>query len=231
MFRMLVFLVATFGAVANVHADNVSPWEPDQDIELFYTEYCSAPNLEKHFFPSLDPKQLAGITRLISEVLWADISEDLVGRQGASTKVVDRLRALGHPVAPAFTDVLHQATQEPMRSKYVFAYNANVDQRDYAIEAFGKLGKSDAQLGGAMVAVFECRIIRNVKTMDPFVARRVGQIKAISLPKTATRLNNVSSGNGYSERDCSCGGGNFCYGPRGGHYCITSGGKKAYVKH
>jgi hypothetical protein len=27
---------------------------------------------------------------------------------------------------------------------------------------------------------------------------------------------------------CSCAGGNVCYGPRGGRYCITSGGKQRY---
>lgn len=27
---------------------------------------------------------------------------------------------------------------------------------------------------------------------------------------------------------CSCGTGNYCYGPRGGRYCYTSGGNKAY---
>ncbi|MBH2002609.1 MAG: hypothetical protein I8H98_10165 [Moraxellaceae bacterium] len=27
---------------------------------------------------------------------------------------------------------------------------------------------------------------------------------------------------------CSCGPGNFCYGPRGGRYCYTSGGNKSY---
>ncbi|WP_073523135.1 hypothetical protein [Pseudomonas fluorescens] len=231
MFRMLVFLVVALGSVANVHADSVSPWEPGQDIEAFYAEYCLESNLEKHFFPSLDPKQLAGITRLISEVLWADISEDLVGRQGASKKVLDRMRALGQPVAPSFTHMRQQAAEEPMRSKYVYAYNINADQRDYAVNAFRKLGKSDTRLGAAMVAVLECRIIRNVKTMDPFVAQRVDQIKATSLPRTSTRLNSAGSRNGYSDSDCSCGGGNFCYGPRGGHYCITSGGKRAYVKY
>lgn len=32
---------------------------------------------------------------------------------------------------------------------------------------------------------------------------------------------------GYSS-GCSCGSGNYCYGPRGGRYCITSGGNKSY---
>lgn len=28
--------------------------------------------------------------------------------------------------------------------------------------------------------------------------------------------------------ECPCNGGNVCVGPRGGRYCITSGGKKRY---
>ncbi|WP_415770315.1 hypothetical protein [Pseudomonas sp. LB3P38] len=231
MFRVIVFLTVAFWPVAYVYAESVSPWEPGQDVEQFYTEYCLAPNLEKHFFPSLDPRQLAGLTRLISEVLWADLSEDLVGREGASTKVVDRLRALGRPIAPAFTSILQQAAKEPMRSKYVYAYNTHMDQRGYAIDAFEKLGKSDSRLGAAMVTVLECRIIRNVKTTDSFVTSRVEQVKAIKIPKTSTSSAKTRSDSGYSEPDCSCGGGNFCYGPRGGHYCITSGGNRAYVKH
>lgn len=231
MLRVIVFLIVAFWQVVYVYADSGSPWEPGEDLEQFYTEYCLVPNLEKHFFPSLDPRQLAGLTRLTSEVLWADLSEDLVGREGASTKVVERLRALGRPIAPKFASMLQQAAKEPMRSKYVYAYNTHVDQRGQAVDAFGKLGKSDARLGAAMVTVLECRIIRNVKTMDPFVASRVDQVKAIKIPKMFTSPAKPSSDSGYSEPDCSCGGGNFCYGPQGGHYCITSGGNKDYVKH
>lgn len=33
---------------------------------------------------------------------------------------------------------------------------------------------------------------------------------------------------GFSGGGCSCSGGNVCYGPRGGRYCITSGGNKRY---
>lgn len=33
---------------------------------------------------------------------------------------------------------------------------------------------------------------------------------------------------GYSGGSCSCSGGNVCYGPRGGRYCITSSGNKRY---
>jgi hypothetical protein len=37
-----------------------------------------------------------------------------------------------------------------------------------------------------------------------------------------------SSGGYHSGGGCSCAGGNVCYGPRGGRYCITSGGNKRY---
>lgn len=33
---------------------------------------------------------------------------------------------------------------------------------------------------------------------------------------------------GTTEGACPCNGGNVCVGPRGGRYCITSGGNKRY---
>ncbi|HHH9441304.1 TPA: hypothetical protein ACP32N_003241 [Pseudomonas aeruginosa] len=43
-------------------------------------------------------------------------------------------------------------------------------------------------------------------------------------------LNRSNSENGEyrSGGDCSCAGGHACFGPRGGRYCITSGGHKRY---
>ncbi len=41
-----------------------------------------------------------------------------------------------------------------------------------------------------------------------------------SQPKTKVKKT-YSSG-------CSCGSGSYCYGPRGGRYCYTSGGNKSY---
>ncbi|WP_312057381.1 SH3 domain-containing protein [Acinetobacter courvalinii] len=32
----------------------------------------------------------------------------------------------------------------------------------------------------------------------------------------------------YDDNDCSCAVVDYCVGPRGGHYCITSGGNKRY---
>lgn len=42
-----------------------------------------------------------------------------------------------------------------------------------------------------------------------------------SYPSSTARRN-------YSGGSCPCSGGNVCIGPRGGRYCITSGGNKRY---
>jgi hypothetical protein len=48
-----------------------------------------------------------------------------------------------------------------------------------------------------------------------------------STPITRRRSPRRSSGL-YSAGSCACGSGNVCTGPRGGRYCITSGGNKRY---
>lgn len=234
MIRVISLWLMVLWPFAYLHADVVAPWADGQDLDQFYDQYCSAPDLEKHYFPSLDTRQLEGLTHLLSELLWADNSDNLLGVPGSgTTAVVARLRALQLPIAPAFTMMVQQAVEEPTHSKYVHLNNVNLKQRRQAFEDFERLVKSNAELAGAMLTVIHCRIVRNVKTVDPFVARRVAQVNAMKLTiKTDTAGSPEASAlGGYSDPDCGCGGGNFCYGPRGGHYCITSGGNKRYVKH
>lgn len=45
--------------------------------------------------------------------------------------------------------------------------------------------------------------------------------------KRSTGLN-LYSPRGTTTGECPCNGGNVCVGPRGGRYCITSGGNKRY---
>jgi len=44
-----------------------------------------------------------------------------------------------------------------------------------------------------------------------------------------------SAGRTYTQvagdKGCICTEGHYCLGPRGGHYCLTSGGHKRYLKH
>jgi hypothetical protein len=33
------------------------------------------------------------------------------------------------------------------------------------------------------------------------------------------------------QADCSCRSGRYCVGPKGGHYCMTDGGRKSYLRN
>ena len=234
MRRALLLGFMTLLQIGQVQAGTASPWDDGQDLERFYAQYCDATDLEKKYFPMLEPKQLEGLRKIISETLWSDVSDDLLSIESSSTTaVVKRLRSLGRPISPSFLSMVQQAAQEPLHSNYVHAHNTNLVHRDHMLETFKTLGTNDIQLGSAMVTVLDCRIIRNVKTMDPFVTKRVAQVKKMNLTIQRSSPNSSSAkpSGGYSDPECACGGGNFCYGPRGGHYCITSGGNKTYVPH
>ena len=47
-------------------------------------------------------------------------------------------------------------------------------------------------------------------------------------PKPKPRTNYQPGRSNYSDSNCPCSGNRVCIGPRGGRYCITSGGRKRY---
>ena len=51
---------------------------------------------------------------------------------------------------------------------------------------------------------------------------------AEKLPGKQSALSSPRSTTASSAAGCPCGGGKVCVGPRGGRYCITSGGSKRY---
>lgn len=53
-------------------------------------------------------------------------------------------------------------------------------------------------------------------------------LKSSTVNRAATYTPVTSKKQTYSIGGCSCGTGNYCYGPRGGRYCYTSGGNKSY---
>lgn len=62
-------------------------------------------------------------------------------------------------------------------------------------------------------------------------------VKKITTTKVKVNANNTNikskpyQSNKFSQSfssSCSCSSGTFCYGPRGGRYCYTSGGNKSY---
>ena len=46
--------------------------------------------------------------------------------------------------------------------------------------------------------------------------------------RKSSSFSSFSSQRGTTSGSCPCNGGDVCVGPRGGRYCITSGGNKRY---
>ena len=61
---------------------------------------------------------------------------------------------------------------------------------------------------------------------------RSAPVQSLTSESRPTRRSNFGGrtprDSGYGGGACSCGGGKVCIGPRGGRYCITSGGNKRY---
>ncbi|WP_338149583.1 hypothetical protein [Acinetobacter higginsii] len=67
-----------------------------------------------------------------------------------------------------------------------------------------------------------CSSVNCYKSSNNTVSQKVVN-KSISSNTYVTPRKQVTAIGG-----CSCGSGNYCYGPRGGRFCYTSGGNKAY---
>lgn len=63
----------------------------------------------------------------------------------------------------------------------------------------------------------------------PSTSRKSSARKKTTYKKrSSTKRKKKRSSGGYSSGNCPCSGYNVCIGPRGGRYCITSGGNKRY---
>lgn len=222
MKTLVIFLC--FIAARPALAEVIPPWEAGQDINQFYAEWCGQPDLDRFFFGGLSDEHRAGVNKLVGELLWSDFSDYLLNEDGSATvKVIDRMRSSGDQIDSKVLSLAKEASGEATRYKLVKAHNDNLEHHQEVVDRFRRLATSDPNLAGALLTYMDCRTIRNAKSMEPFIAGRVAQVKTILLPPPVTVLHPKA----YSGH-CSCAGGNVCYGPRGGRFCITSGGNKRY---
>lgn len=234
---MLRVWIAVFSLTMMAHskAEWVSPWSPGEDLDAFTKAYCVPSGLPTHIFPTLPKDQREGLTKLLTEMLWADVSDYILNVSGASTgEVISRLQQMGRPVSQALVMVHDEAKREPNRSRFVYAHNRNVEVRDLALARFKKLSLSSSALAGAMMTYMECATLENAQRLDPVVQSRIQKIKAMRVQVLPSRDEASGEGDRYPRGSsdglsgCRCGSGSFCYGPRGGRYCVTSGGNKSY---
>lgn len=70
--------------------------------------------------------------------------------------------------------------------------------------------------------------LKNINPLKKSDQLKTNNQKSNSVSKSRTNYSKKKSDNIYG-RSCSCSVIDYCVGPRGGHYCITSGGNKRYL--
>ncbi|MDC4824371.1 SH3 domain-containing protein [Acinetobacter baumannii] len=133
----------------------------------------------------------------------------------------------------------HSAVEEVIESKYINTNSLNIRDKPNG-HVVGKLGR------GEKVDIYEtkgnwARISLNSSSPQWLSTKLLCETDGCFKQKTRSITSNnyqaLKSHPHHSERkqkktyydsDCSCAVVDYCVGPRGGHYCITSGGNKRY---
>ncbi|MFW6527647.1 SH3 domain-containing protein [Acinetobacter baumannii] len=131
------------------------------------------------------------------------------------------------------------AVEEVIESKYINSNSLNIRDKPNG-HVVGKLGR------GEKVDIYEtkgnwARISLNSSSPQWLSTKLLCETDGCFKPKSRSTTSNnyqaLKSHPHHSERkqkktyydsDCSCAVVDYCVGPRGGHYCITSGGNKRY---
>ncbi|OBY75263.1 SH3 domain-containing protein [Acinetobacter gyllenbergii] len=137
------------------------------------------------------------------------------------------------------TDASQNSSEEIIDSQYIKTNALNIRDKPNG-SVVGKLGRGDK------VDIYEkqgswVRISLNSKSpqwvSSKLLCQSDGCFEQKSPKSKSTNYQALSSQSEYKERkqektyydsDCSCSVVDYCVGPRGGHYCITSGGNKRY---
>lgn len=111
---------------------------------------------------------------------------------------------------------------------------ANFQQQNKQLD-FVSYGKNKVVLDNASIeSKFSSRPnVRNVQsqnkqTTTPIAVQKKSTVKATAKPTVKTTTQKQSS-TVKTSHVCDCSGSTYCVGPRGGHFCYTSGGNKRYL--
>lgn len=144
-----------------------------------------------------------------------------------------------YPKQTSDSENAHSAVEEVIESKYINTNSLNIRDKPNG-HVVGKLGR------GEKVDIYEtkgnwARISLNSSSpkwlSTKLLCETDGCFKQKSRSTTSNNYQALKSHPHHSERkqkktyydsDCSCAVVDYCVGPRGGHYCITSGGNKRY---
>jgi len=123
----------------------------------------------------------------------------------------------------------------PITKKFVNNDSLNIRNKPIDGEIVGRLGRGDAILIYDISA--DWSLISQEKESPQWVASKYlcsynNCYKKKAFPAVSKNASQKAyQPNKFSQSysgACSCSSGTYCYGPRGGRYCYTSGGNKSY---
>lgn len=196
------------------------------DLHVYSQKACQGPDLARKFFPKFTEEDLSISDAITNELLFHDILSYLTGEGKSRTG-----EALQSNKANSI-----RSSPELLRQKQLMADTAHSNRlidytnrkRASAIQLanafFAKVAKSDPPYAMALHNLFVCKAVLNSRHLLPPIQRQFTAAARHVIPQPPQEPRHESPYDG----DCSCAGGNVCFGPRGGRYCITSGGNKRY---
>jgi len=119
-----------------------------------------------------------------------------------------------------------QVTSKSLRTRSAPSSSASVSgtlRRGEKATIVGRSGEWLQVAQGSALIWIAANHVRAVRSQPQ------GFMSASSSHRSHSRKSHGSSGTGfYQDAGCPCAGSRVCIGPRGGRYCITSGGRKRY---
>lgn len=195
------------------------------DLYLYSLKSCQGQDLSKAFFPNIAVKDRQIVDAITNEMLFYDVLQYLTdGDSNRTSEALQSNEAHNVRSSPELTrqkQLMAQSTHSDRLIDYANRKRANSIRM--AHEFFAKAAKSNPLFGAVIHNLFVCKAIRNSRHLLPPIQQQFEAAARHQLPPQPPSPNQDSYGG-----NCSCAGGNVCFGPRGGRFCITSGGNKRY---
>lgn len=216
------FLVATLYSAAQVQAYENKLFG---DLYDFYGSSCAEKDITGSIFKGGTTDDLQVIDAITNEIVFNDVYEYLSGSERSETLMAIQSNTT-HGV---------ESSKELLREKDLMTQSAHWNRLlDYvqsvrareiriAHEFLHEMTQKDPNYGIALLTVVTCKIVRNSRNLSTPIREQL----------TAAHNHHYSPPPAPASKDsdgahCSCATRSVCYGPRGGRFCITSGGNKRY---
>jgi hypothetical protein len=196
-------------------------FEPS-NYQAFHQQNCKGSDILRTTFPNISDGERRTIGFITENLLWYDFALYLTSEPETRTeRIITNLKFENIPISSALIK-LKKSMGDLKKTQQVIIYTQGQEKPiQDSHDTFYSLAKADPQLALAIDTVLICKMVSNIINLQPVTLKRLEFVSKIIVPTT-------SHPPSYQQDQCSCFGHNVCFGPKGGRYCITSGGNKRY---